>query len=654
MLLYSESALTEAGGRDNNEDALVSTRQGDVACWAVCDGLGGHHGGEIASQIATEAIAQAFTSSPACSDAAVQHYLESAEAALVAAQKSDPSLDMMRTTAVILIADERQAAWGHIGDSRLYHFRDGRILSQTRDHSVPAVFAATGQISADEIRHHVDRSRLLRSLGEAVELKPALVSATPVASGDAFLLCTDGFWEFVYEAEMEADLASASSPDQWLANMRQRLLHRVSGDNDNYTAIAVWMGNRGAAAANLPPPNSQSVKPTASPPPPPAAPAHSQRARSGGGQLLWVFAALVLIAASAVGGYLWVNGRLTHSSAAVPSGTAAPERTNKKPAAKPRASSGISPAPDVGDAAAPSPAPPPESDLTKDVAKPDVSTTAPDVRKEQAAPQDLLKADSGSQLEDAPKKAPAPTPSAPYKETFIEAVKAYRADKYEEAIRLFERSLALFDVESYGIFIPINVRSTEPYVPSWFIAQAEAKLHHCDSAERAAVRARRALAANMRPQLVKQLDALNCRASQRDQAAADSPRQNRSAPPSDDESDEAQSKAPRQPDGASDDAFRRGVLMFRADKFRDAIQLFEVSRRSQPHETYRKTIQISGNDVEPYVPSWFIAQAEAQRRNCDAAIRAENRARAADGRDRRPDLTDRLARAMTICHARKQ
>src|SRR5205823_6224828 len=139
-LAYAHATLTDAGGREINEDAAVSAEQSAAACWAVCDGLGGHHGGEVASRIAADAIRRAFTETPECSDAAVHRYLQIAEAALLDAQRRDTSLDMMRTTAVLLLTDGQTAVWGHIGDSRLYHFHGGRIASQTRDHSVPGVF----------------------------------------------------------------------------------------------------------------------------------------------------------------------------------------------------------------------------------------------------------------------------------------------------------------------------------------------------------------------------------------------------------------------------------------------------------------------------------------------------------------------------------
>ena len=172
---------------------------------------------------------------------AMKRRLEFAQDAIVKKQEEDHMLASMRTTIVLLVTDFQSAMWAHIGDSRLYHFRSGRIIFQTKDHSVPQAMADAGDITHESIRFHEDRNRLLRSLGKESDLRPVIQKApVPLHKGDAFLLCTDGFWEYVTETEMEVDLVKSDKPEQWLQNMEKRIINRADDNNDNYSATAVF------------------------------------------------------------------------------------------------------------------------------------------------------------------------------------------------------------------------------------------------------------------------------------------------------------------------------------------------------------------------------------------------------------------------------
>ena len=234
--------LSKAGGRSRNEDFANYLMLGDYACWALADGLGGHHGGEVASSVAVEAMLAQFRKEPACSADTLRACLEAANVELRDRQERETALAAMRTTAVLLVTDSRQALWAHLGDSRLYAFRAGRVEFQTKDHSVPQAMCDAGEITPDQVRSHEDRNRLLRALGSDREIRPAVASQPrKVDPGDAFLLCSDGFWGYVTETEMEADLAKAQGPGQWLELMEARLLQHPGEDKDNYSAIAVFI-----------------------------------------------------------------------------------------------------------------------------------------------------------------------------------------------------------------------------------------------------------------------------------------------------------------------------------------------------------------------------------------------------------------------------
>lgn len=239
---FETSTITNRGGRDNNEDSLRYYYQsGPEGCWVVADGLGGHAAGEVASAIATEAIVERFCRNPLLSADNIRECFREALNRILSRQETEPRLKSMRTTAVALFTDGESLMWAHTGDSRLYYFRSGKLLFQTKDHSVSQACANAGEITQDQIRFHEDRGRLLKVLGTDENLKVELSAPLHPERGDAFLLCTDGFWEYVLESEMETDLGNADSPRDWLNRMVQRLLCRAGEDNDNYSAAAVFI-----------------------------------------------------------------------------------------------------------------------------------------------------------------------------------------------------------------------------------------------------------------------------------------------------------------------------------------------------------------------------------------------------------------------------
>ncbi len=240
-MAFMTEAVSRAGGREINEDSYGFLEVNQSACWVVADGLGGHRGGETASRIAVDAALASFRAGPEFTAAALQRHLEAAQSAILQAQKTQPALSTMRTTIVMLLSDSQRVLWAHVGDSRLYWLKDGHIAFCTKDHSVVQAMVTAGELAASRIRHHEDRNRLLRCLGnEESDFRPTVeTEARSLSGGAAFLLCTDGFWENVTEPEIEVDFAKGERTQDWLALMEGRLLERTTEDSDNYTAIAV-------------------------------------------------------------------------------------------------------------------------------------------------------------------------------------------------------------------------------------------------------------------------------------------------------------------------------------------------------------------------------------------------------------------------------
>ena len=235
----STAYLSEQGGREKNEDTVCIRRKDNKLCVFVGDGLGGYDNGKFASETAAQTIIKYSEQQDFLDETRMQ------EAAMLANEKIKEQQAVrnsnMKTTIVVLGIDDLKARWMHVGDSRLYHFKNGKIVGQTMDHSVSQMAVLMGEITQEQIRFHEDRNRVLRALGSD-NSKPDISELTEISSEkEAFLLCTDGFWEYVFEEEMEEELRKAKSPEKWLKKMRGILAKRVPRGNDNYTAVAVFL-----------------------------------------------------------------------------------------------------------------------------------------------------------------------------------------------------------------------------------------------------------------------------------------------------------------------------------------------------------------------------------------------------------------------------
>ena len=225
---FDHCVFTDKGGRSVNEDSVAAVKRGEDMCFILCDGLGGHGMGDLASSLAVEHITEYFQSCGSIEEFA-SDVLPRAQAAMKQAQKQAAYTRAMRTTAVVLCVSGNKGICLHIGDSRLYRFRDGRVISRTRDHSIPQVLYMSGEIEEAEIRRHPDRNRLLHALGEDSDELRYERTEFDVREGDAFLLCSDGFWEPVTEPEMEALLAQNGKASKWLGDMERLAVKNSAG-----------------------------------------------------------------------------------------------------------------------------------------------------------------------------------------------------------------------------------------------------------------------------------------------------------------------------------------------------------------------------------------------------------------------------------------
>lgn len=240
------ATLSRLGRREQNEDACGYWTSANGACFVVCDGAGGHGGGEVASETAVRTMLSAYSSAPSLTRDNIERLVAQADSAIRYGQGLSSPLRRMSATVTSLFFDEaaRQAQWVHVGDTRLYLFRRRGCRQLTKDHSVVQSFVDAGVLQEDMVRGHSERNLLFAALGVGDEL-PAQALDTPfeVEEGDAFLICTDGFWEAVREYEMSEALLHANAAEEWLVRMEKLIVDQGSPDQDNYSALAVWIGN---------------------------------------------------------------------------------------------------------------------------------------------------------------------------------------------------------------------------------------------------------------------------------------------------------------------------------------------------------------------------------------------------------------------------
>jgi serine/threonine protein phosphatase PrpC len=233
--------VTKSGTREHNEDCALCLPQGGRHCFVVADGLGGHGKGEVASALAARAFETLFEADVTDGEAFLQEAFTRAQNSILAEQKAQNAPFEMKTTCVALTVIDGVCHWGHIGDSRLYAFEKNRVRVRTLDHSVPQMLALSGNIREKSIRKHPDRNRLLRVMGvEWDSPRYELAGECRLSENQAFLLCTDGFWELIDEKKMGALLKKSPSASAWLNGMLAEVEKNGAGRAmDNYTAIAI-------------------------------------------------------------------------------------------------------------------------------------------------------------------------------------------------------------------------------------------------------------------------------------------------------------------------------------------------------------------------------------------------------------------------------
>ena len=198
----------------------------------VADGMGGHLGGEVASRMAVETIAEVFRSGGDDSQELLRQALHTANERVHKASREDMELAGMGTTGVCLMFEGGgRGTVAHVGDSRAYRLRGGQLEQITEDHSVVGALIRMGHITEEEARQHPQRNEILRAIGtnDEVEIQVTALDVEPL---DRYLLCSDGLSGLVPDSDI-ADVMGRMEPQEAVRTLVQ--MANLEGGNDNIT-----------------------------------------------------------------------------------------------------------------------------------------------------------------------------------------------------------------------------------------------------------------------------------------------------------------------------------------------------------------------------------------------------------------------------------
>lgn len=241
--------VTDVGmKRTNNEDNYLINDE--LSLFVCCDGMGGHVGGEYASAIAVNTVEEVLANLesdpdleiPDLGDDPVDRSREKLRYAVRLAGKriyekatKEPEYKGMGTTALVLLLDSGNFFIAHVGDSRGYLLRDGRIEQLTEDHSLVNEKVKAGVLTPEEAKNHKLRNIITRSLGYMEEVEVD-IQVRAVKRGDKFLLCSDGLSNLVTTGEIGEHM-QRNTPQQASRKLIQLACDR--GGDDNVTVVCV-------------------------------------------------------------------------------------------------------------------------------------------------------------------------------------------------------------------------------------------------------------------------------------------------------------------------------------------------------------------------------------------------------------------------------
>jgi PPM family protein phosphatase len=247
-LRIEHADLSLVGDREDNQDRVTVVANDKAAFVIVIDGMGGHSDGSRAADTALKSLIDSFgqTPHPMFDPIGFLHMSLSKAHDEVARLGSGQSIDARpRATTAVCLIQEGAAYWAHIGDSRVYLIRHGKVLERTRDHSHVELLLREGKITEDEVVNHPMRNFVECCLGGDPAIPEMTINGRrTLAPGDVLLLCTDGIWANLRDTDIAAFFRDDSQHLRaWLEALGRRAVQASSPFSDNSTAAVLrWMG----------------------------------------------------------------------------------------------------------------------------------------------------------------------------------------------------------------------------------------------------------------------------------------------------------------------------------------------------------------------------------------------------------------------------
>ncbi len=242
---YQHTKTSRLGNRMVNEDRIGFAEVDGRVLLVLADGMGGYRGGQLASSALVNSMLRGFQQHRrpiADPQAFLKVLISDAHLAVIAKGAEQYPPVEPRTTCVVCLIQGDHACWAHVGDSRLYLFRDGRVLTRSRDHSKIEHLLASGEISERELKNHPERNLVTRCVGDRKRPpRPTFGEAFALQKKDIFLLCSDGLWDALDDDYM-AETLTETTLNKAIDRLAYQAEFRSYPEADNISVIALrWI-----------------------------------------------------------------------------------------------------------------------------------------------------------------------------------------------------------------------------------------------------------------------------------------------------------------------------------------------------------------------------------------------------------------------------